>query len=464
MRLKLSATLLVLLVVQLGIAQDRVQKIDSLLQSLYAAKKINGNFLIAEKGVVLYQKSFGLANESTGEKLNENSIFELASVSKQFTAMAVMMLQEKGKLKLDDDFTKYLPELSQYKGITILNLINHTSGLPDYMSLMEKVFDKSKIAGNREIIQAFVKNKPAVLFEPSTKYEYSNTGYVFLASIVEKVSGNSFAEFLTKNIFSPLQMKNTFVYNRRWKPKKVDNYAFGYLYSDSLKKYILPDEFEPTKVVVWLDGVQGDGTVNTTSADLLKWDRALYTNKLLSPDGMKQLYETPTLKDGSKTQYGVGVMVDNNAEFGKIINHGGGWPGYKTFIDRHIDNDKTIIMLQNHEEAVNPLRSIRNILYNKALPVQAAKPEIVLSKEQLQKFVGNYEVQKGFEMKITLEGNQLFTQLPGQQAFPIFPETETLFFLKVVPAKLQFEKNKNGEVTTAYLMQNGNTLAAKRLN
>ena len=230
--MKLKIIIAILLIGQIVFGQDRIQKIDSLLNAMFSNKSINGNFLIAEKGNVIYKKSFGLANESTKEKLNDNSIFELASVSKQFTAMAIMILKEKGKLHIDDDFTKYIPELSHYKGITIKNLLNHTGGLPDYMVLMDSLFDKSKIATNKDIIILFARYTPKVLFPPNTKWEYSNTGYALLASIIEKASGISYKDYLQKVIFTPLNMTNTFVYSRRYAPQKIKNYAFGYVYSD----------------------------------------------------------------------------------------------------------------------------------------------------------------------------------------------------------------------------------------
>ncbi|MEY3424935.1 MAG: hypothetical protein RL679_293 [Bacteroidota bacterium] len=460
--MKLTTTLALILIGQLAFCQDRIQKIDSLLNSLYSKEKINGNFLIAEKGKVIYSHSFGLANETTKDKLNENSIFELASCSKQFTAMAIMILKENGKLSLDDKIIKYIPELSNYNGVTVRNLLNHTGGLPDYMELMDSLFDKSNIATNRDIIQIFHKYQPTILFEPNTKYEYSNTGYALLASIIEKVSGLTFADYLSKTIFKPLKMKNTFVYSRRLTPKKIDNYALGYVYSDSLKKYFLPDELKETNMVIWLDGIVGDGTVNSTINDLLKWDRALYTNKLLTQEAMKEVFEVATLNDASKTKYGFGWVIDDNADFGKISSHSGGWPGYVTYIERHITHDKTIIILQNHDNVSIPVKSIRSILYNKPLPVQKIRKEISITSEQLEKFAGVYEIEKGFEIKISLDKDQLFAQLTGQNAFPIFAESEMVFFLKVVDAQFQFEKNENGEISNLFLLQNGNKIEAKR--
>jgi hypothetical protein len=215
-------------------------------------------------------------------------------------------------------------------------------------------------------------------------------------------------------------------------------------------------------MVIWLDGIVGDGTVNSTINDLLKWDRALYTNKLLTQDGMKTVFEMATLKDGTKTKYGFGWAIDDNANFGKITSHSGGWPGYVTFIERHITNDKTIIILQNHDNVSIPVKSIRSILYNKPLPVQKIRKEIIITTEELQKYVGTYEVEKGFGIKISLDKDQLFTQLTGQNAFPIFAESEILFFLKVVDAQIQFEKNEKGEISNLFLLQNGNKIEAKR--
>ncbi|MGV8091065.1 MAG: serine hydrolase [Mangrovibacterium sp.] len=460
--MKLLTTLLFLALGQLSFGQNRVQKIDSLLTSGYDNGKFNGNVLIAEKGEVIYKKSLGFANESTKEKLNENSVFELASISKQFTAMAIVILKEKGALSYDDKISNFIPELSDYDNITIKNLLNHTSGLPDYMELLDSLFDKSKIATNKDIITLFAKHKPKVLFEPNTGWEYSNTGYALLASVIEKASGMEYGDYLDKVIFKPLEMTNTFVYRRRYAPKKINGYAYGYVYSDSLKKYVLPDDLEETIEVVWLDGIVGDAIVSSTVNDLLKWDRALYTDKLVSHESINEIFTAPELNDKTTTKYGFGWFLDDN-DFGKTVSHGGVWWGYRTYIDRHIDNDKTIIILQNHEDVLNPVKSIRNILYNKPLPVQKIREEIILSNEQIQKFVGTYEIEKGFEIKISSGKDHLFVQLTGQNAYPIFAESEFSFFSKIVDTQFEFQQNDNQEITNLFFQQNGNKIEAKRI-
>jgi len=388
--------------------QNKLEKIDSLLSSLNQQINFNGNVLIAEKGKTIYSKSFGFSNEITKAKLNEKSIFELGSVSKQFTAMAIAILNKNGKLSYDDKIGKYIPALATYDKITIRHLLNHTGGLPDYMEIMDTVFDKRKIATNQDIISIFAKYKPAVLFEPNTQWQYSNTGYALLASIIEKVSGKSYGEYLHQVIFKPLKMTNTFVYTRRYAPKKIENYAYGYVYSDSLKKYCLPDDVSNTKFVIWLDGIVGDGTVNSTVVDLLKWDRALYTNKLIPAKNKNEIFTSSQLNDKSNTDYGFGWFIENNGVYGNIVNHTGGWPGYMTIVDRHIQNDKTIIVLLNYtnKNTYIPIADLRRILYN----IEPVK-HITLTPNEIEKYAGDYINSAGKTITLMMEDSTLYRSM-----------------------------------------------------
>lgn len=403
--MKRITAILLLCIGQITFGQSSQQKIDSLMTTLHANGVFNGNVLIAEKGKVLYQKSFGLSNERTLEKLNENSIFELASVSKQFTAMGIVLLKEQGKLNYDDEIAKYLPELSFYEKMTVRHLLNHTSGLPDYMGIMDSVFDKSKIATNDDIIRIFAELQPLVAFELNEQWEYSNTGYALLASIIERASGMSYADYLNESIFSPLGMTNTFVYTRRYAPKDIANYAYGYMYSDSLQKYLLPEEIKDTEFVVWMDGIVGDGTVNSTAGDLLKWDQALYTNQLISAESKMEVFTSSEVNDKTKTEYGFGWFIEDNAVYGNIVNHSGGWPGYITFIDRHVENDKTIILLLNHfnEKVYLPIKDLRRILYS----IEPLK-HIELKKKEKVKFAGEYADNNGKITKLIFENDKLY--------------------------------------------------------
>lgn len=424
MKIRILVLIGLLSIGELVSGQNKYQKIDSFLVSLSTTVKFNGNVLIAEKGKAVYKKSFGLANEDTRQKLNENSIFELASVSKQFTAMAIVILKEQGKLNYEDKISKYIPELANYDKITIKHLLNHTGGLPDYMQIMDTVFDKSKIATNKDIISIFSKLNPPVLFEPNTQWEYSNTGYALLASIIEKASGMSYGNYLKKCIFQPLKMKNTFVYRRRYAPSSVDNYAYGYVYSDSLKQYILPDELPETNQVIWLDGIVGDGTVNSTTMDLLKWDRALYANKLISNESKKEIFSSSKLNDKSKTNYGFGWFVEDNGVYGNFVRHTGGWPGYRTIFERHIQNDKTIIVLMNHENKNFhfAISDVRKILYG----IEATK-FILLNDEGKKKFAGDYKNDKGKIRSIGFENGMLYRLFDSGDKLELRPISATKF-------------------------------------
>jgi CubicO group peptidase (beta-lactamase class C family) len=437
--------------------QSKAQKIDSVLVALEAAGQLNGCVLVAEKGKVVYKNCFGLANHTTGAVLDENSMFELASVSKQFTAMGIMLLHDKGKLSLDDLLEKHIPELAAYKGVTLRHLVHHTSGLPDYMELLSEHFDKSGIATNKDVIDYLAKYQPAAQFEPNTQFEYSNTGYVLLASVIERVSGMSFAAFLDQYIFKPLKMERSMVYNRRYAPKHIDNYATGYVYSSYFKRYMVPDSMLQTRMVVWLDGIVGDGCVNATVHDLLKWDRALYTNKLLSAKNRRALFEPITLANGTRTQYAFGWATADYKYFGQYVNHSGSWPGYRTFIERHPESDKTIIFLQNHDElAMKAIDDIRLILFDKPLAAEKLKKTIALADATAKKYTGLYRV-NNLPILVVNKPDGLYLMTDGKYSKMQFT-TETAFFNLGFPTDKQFLLDKSGNVTGYSRAMYGNVL------
>lgn len=396
------------------------RQLDSLFTSLYNKKMFNGNVLVAEKGAIIFAESYGLANEATNQKLDNNSVFELASVSKQFTAMGIVLLEKKGKLKYDDPISTYIPELGFYEGISIRNLLHHTSGLPDYMELFDNKWDKTRFATNQDIVNELAKYKPELIFQPGEKYEYSNTGYALLALIIERISKKSFGTFLNENIFQPLAMNNTFVYQSRFKPEKIDNYARGYV-NDSLGNKVLPDSFGKEFYTYYLDGIVGDGMVNSTTEDLLKWDRALYADELVNSKDKEFIFNPGKTKDGKETHYGFGWAVEKSEKYGKIVNHSGGWAGYITFIERQTDHDKTIIILQNNSTELSalPVREVRKILYNESLTTGHLEP-ITLTSKELDKYVGEY-FNEDISLTLTIFKNDtvLMAQAEGQSAFPL---------------------------------------------
>jgi CubicO group peptidase (beta-lactamase class C family) len=326
-----------------------VESIDSVVRAAADTARFNGNVLVAVDGKIIYQKSTGFANYDTKELLNDSSVFELASVSKQFTSMGIMMLKERGQINYEDDVRKYIPELS-YEGMTIRHFLTHTSGIPDYMEEFSKGWDPDRIAFNDDIIKLLAKNKPAILFKPGEKWEYSNTAYALLATIIERISGKTYGDFLQENIFTPAGMKHTRTYNtRRSKKETIANYAYGFVYSDALEKFILPDSLKELNYVITLDGIQGDGIVNSTTGDLFLWDQLLYKEKLIRQSTLEDAFTPVKLNNDSTYQYGFGWFIRQDSIAGKRVSHSGGWPGYGTYITRFIDKNKCIIVLTNND-------------------------------------------------------------------------------------------------------------------
>lgn len=445
----------VFLVSNLAAAQsDKASQLNALFKHLYDSKEFNGNVLIAEKGKVTYEKSFGLANEETKQKLHIETVFELASVSKQFTAMGIVQLQKEGKLSYADPMSRYIPELKDYENVTIQNLLTHTGGLPDYMELMmEKKGDKSSSVTNGDVIKFFQESHPKKEFGPGEKFSYSNTGYIMLASIIERASGKSFEGYLKEKIFMPLKMNNTFVYRRRYQPREIKNYALGYIYSDSLKRNILLDEEGKSSPYVYLDGMYGDGMVNSNLHDLLKWDRALYKNNLIDDEDRKWIFSSYKTRDSLETNYGFGWFASQDSLYGKTVSHTGRWAGYLTDIERDIDKDITIIILQNNETNITEdirliAKNIRKILYGQPLEKPFAVPSKIL-----QKYAGSYAYENGKDGKIYYEFGRLWTN----SKFQLKPVTETKFVVIGFRPEVTYEfiLDEKGEVEKLKIQQLG---------
>lgn len=334
-------------------------KVDSLLQTI---PDFSGVVLIADKGKILYHKAVGFRNVERKTPLATTDIFELASVSKQFTAMIIMMLEEQGKFGFDDSVSLYIPGLP-YQGITIRHLLTHTSGLPDYQFIMDQYWDKSKIAGNEDNIEYLVRYHPPIEFQPGEKYEYSNTGYMLLASLAEKASGKDFIALCRSLIFIPLEMTSTDIRTREEK-KQVENFALGYIYVAEKQRYVSADSFPEFNYTIWLGDRNGPGRISSTTQDLLKWDRALYTEKLVKQTTLANAYSPMKLTTDSLSNYGFGWELGNDTTFGKFVFHSGDNPGYKTEIIRYIDVGKTIILLNNnaHERKDEIISSIKSIV------------------------------------------------------------------------------------------------------
>lgn len=309
-----------------------VARIDSALTYLNQRELFNGTVLIAEKGKVVYKKAFGVRS-AQGEPLTTASSFNLASVSKQFYAMMAMMLMEQGKLAYDDPVKKYLAKFP-YDGVTIRHLLNQTSGLPEYFDIAQGRMTLLDTLTNAAMIDILAERKPPLVFVPGTKWEYCNTNYTTLASVVEAVSGMKPEQFLQQYIARPLKMNDTYIYHLKQGQYPASR-VFGFRTEGGKR---VPDD------LVRFDGIVGDGNVYSSVEDLLKWDQALYTEKLVKKATLQEAFTPGRLKNGDATSYGFGWGVE---ESGKKLLHTGGWVGFRTIIVRYTDKNQTLIVLDN---------------------------------------------------------------------------------------------------------------------
>lgn len=448
---------------------DRRVILKRFFDEIESKKLINGTVLIAKDGEILYKGAFGEAELDSKRKLKINSIFNLASVSKPMTALGIMLLAQANKLSLDDHIEKWLPDIP-YKGITVRQLLNHTSGLPDYLELFECHWDKSKIAVNQDLFELLIKYKPERLFEPNERMEYSNTGYVMLALIIEKVSGLSFAEYMKKNIFLPIGMKDTEVFCQRLTGQAMGNYAYGYVFDVHKGKHVLPDEFPETDFVIYLDGIVGDGAIHSTVEDLYLLDRALRNGTLIDETLLKEAYSPASPRLETPFKYGLGWILENEKKRGKIVWHSGGWPGYATYFKRYIDNDLVIIFLINKEQDFDfeqsIIESIENILFDepyetpKAIEFQKAK---ILHPEILNRYVGEYQLEEHNELivRVTMKDQRLFIEMPGSMKLEMYASSDNEFFLRCLSVTINFANDGVNYYLT--INEGGDSQTAKRI-
>jgi len=347
------------------------KELDKILDFLEQNRLFSGVVLLSEEGKTFYKRAIGKRNNSSKQSLD--AVFEIASLSKSFTAMAIMILIEEKKLTIDDNLKKFFPFLP-YENITIKNLLTHTSGLPDYMEWFEHPsnWDPNKIATNKDVVKFLKDEKPEMLFRVNEKWEYCNTGYVLLAEIIEMVSRIEYGEFLQKRIFTPLNMFNTSTYSQ-FLDSEIENFSSGFIYDWEQDLYRLPTEMEEHKYVYFFGGVKGDGGIKSTVDDLLKWERAIYNNDLVSEQTKESIID-PVFITGEAANgycpclhenlggYGLGWKIEDHPQYKKIIFHDGYWAGYYSVLISYKESHKTIIILNNLDFTDNELNKTPYLL------------------------------------------------------------------------------------------------------
>jgi CubicO group peptidase (beta-lactamase class C family) len=354
-------------------SEEEIDYIDHQITSLLIDSGFNGNVLIARYGMLIYERSFGFSSFNRVEPMNIETTFQLASISKTFTAAAVLILQHEGKLNIEHTVKQYIPEFP-YDNITIRHLLNHTSGLQNYMWLVERQWKKKELPNNEDILSLFITHPRSLNFRPGHRFEYSNTGYVFLGLLIERVSGRTYADFIHEYIFTPLGMDRSFV-NDLHNPREIPNRAYGYRYSRG-RPIIIPDDK--------LDGPLGDKGIFSTVYDLYKWDQALYKSQLLTPDAWQEIFRNARLNNDTLVSYGLGWRLQSF--LGKrIVHHPGRWHGFRTSFKRFPDDHTTIIVLSNNNRGIlEIIEGIQDILYYDEKEIWTALKNPVFEEEETE--------------------------------------------------------------------------------
>ena len=525
-------------------AKQLTAEIDKILSEQFKPGETGCAALVAKNGQVIYRKAFGMADLELDVPMKPEMVFRIGSITKQFTAIAILQLMEQGKLSLQDEITKYIPDYPMHgHSITIEHLLTHTSGIKSYTNVPElEKFVRTDMKPE-EVIE-FIKTKP-MEFAPGTKYNYNNSGYFMLGYIIEKITGKTYQEYIQENFFTPLGMTSSCYGNDT---KIIKNRASGYQPGDSgavnadFMSMLLP---------------YAAGSVMSTVDDLYKWNRAVHSYKLVKKETLDMAHTPYKLSDGKSTGYGYGWAL-SQLQGSPSIEHGGGIFGYLTngiylpeedvfvalfsnntgkspdFLSQKIaalaigkplkttgielDNetlDQYTGIYENEEGTQRMITREGNQLYSqragstklkimpsardnfffeesfstvafirdatgkvvesvmdargtittskktdKTLPVRTEK---TVPEEILSQYVGEYEIQPGFIIAFTLEGNRLFTQATGQPKFEIFAESDTKFFLKVVDAQVEFVAGQDGKVNKMILYQGGQKIEGKRV-
>lgn len=433
-------------------AQNNSSVFDEYMQLQTDLYGFNGNVLVSQNGNVIYKKSFGYADYNTKIKLNSNSIFDCGSIAKEFTAMGILLLKDKGLLNYTDTIRKFFPELP-YTNITVQQLLTHTSGMPDGFDLVSKYFDHNKVASNDDLIRLLAREKPPVFFNPGENLMYSGTAFNLLACIIEKISGQSYNAYMNAHIFKPLGMMHTRVANGPRSTKSILGYADGFVYSDSLKTYFRADSMH-SGWTSYLAGITGEGMIISTTGDLLKWDRALKNHSLLTVATQQAMLSTQAAKKTFPfVHFGYGIRVGKN-DFGNYIFHNGSYPGYEGMLICYTDNDITAVVLSNNESHADFIAdALVAIAINKNFVMPYVHKEILV-KPAIEKYVGKYMMpllrppyMVSFPVELVNENGMLYLHTGADKDMELKPESSTKFYYADgSDQQIEFEKDKDGKL------------------
>jgi CubicO group peptidase (beta-lactamase class C family) len=423
-------------------------RMEQVAQSYTPGNAYMGTALVVNGDKVLLDKGYGMADLEWGNANAPDVKFRLGSLTKQFTAALVLLLQEDGKLNIDDPVSKYLPETPKtWEKITLAELLGHTSGIPNFTDLKEfGVWRMSPHTVEEEL--AFFKDKP-LDFEPGSKFAYSNSNFEVLGAVIEKVSGKKYVDELQERILTPLGMKDSGLdTDELILPRRAQGYMQG---KDGLQ--LARSE---SMSVPW-----AAGSMYSTTGDLLKWERGLFGGKVLNADSLKRM-TTP-----GKGDYGLGVFIADKDGV-KVVRHGGGIEGFNTYLAYVPEKKIAVVVLANVNGAAPGQMGdqLTDLALGKPVTLASERKAVPIAKEELAKFVGVYDLDAGVSMTFAVGADGLTGQVGGQPAFPLMyvglKDGHPRFLAAKVGAEIEFVPDASGAFASIVLHQGGENLPGKK--
>ncbi len=414
-----------------GNAQHLEQKIDKLLSTRYKSELSGATALVARNGKVIYRKAFGMANMELGVPMKPEHVFEIGSITKQFTAVGILMLVEQGKLTLNDELTKFIPDYPTHgKKITVHHLLTHTSGIKSYTGMPGLREFAKKDMTPTELID-FFKNEP-MDFDPGEAYKYNNSGYILLGYIIEKLTGETYADFIEENIFKKIGMTSSYYGSTT---NIIPNRASGYQKGG--------DNVYRNADYISMTIPYAAGSLMSNVDDMLKWQQAIKNNTLVTQNSINKAFTNYTLNSGKPIDYGYGWNM-NEINGAPTIEHGGGIFGYTTQGVYVPEEEVYVIILTNCSCNSPGDTAVRIAAHTIGKPFPTSDVAVNLTDEALKKWAGAYQFDEDITRYITVENNTLYSQREGSRKFKILPKSPNHFFFEGDFSEYEFSE-KNGK-------------------
>ena len=418
------------------------QRIDSAIAPYYTANQPGATVIVTRDGKTLFRKAYGMADLAKGEAMREDMVMRIGSLTKQFTAAAILMLAEEGKLSLDDDITRHLPGYpTQGKAITIEHLLTHTSGIRSYTA-MHDFRDRMHEDASVQAMIDYFKNEPAD-FAPGTRWTYSNSGYFLLGAIIEKVSGKPYPQFIAERIFSPLGMASS-----AYEGKEAGALRYATGYAQAGGKLAPSAPLSPTKTYA-------GGALVSTVDDLARWDAAIAGGKLLKATSWQRAFTPYRLTDGRSTNYGYG-WENGKLQGEPMLAHGGNTNGFSTYAMRAPGQRLYVAVLSNAEYGVvQP-----DVVATRAAAIAIGKPlpefrEVAVDAKALEAYTGMYGSEGAAPRMFVVANGKLVLKRQDRPGIPLLAHAQDAFFIDKSLTHLAFGRDAQGKVNQVTIHQDG---------